>query len=228
MPFEILNKEIEIAVDKIIAQVKRNKNGIVADSLKKAGIIYEMNYGVSIVHLRNIARTFAPNNDLSRALWRKKWRETMMLASFLMEKDSKSIELLTEFTEEAHTEEVLQQLGMNSLSCFPKANLMIKDFITSVDTNKRIVACYAISSLCISNKLENTTADDFTQRLLETPIADDGNWIEINALAKALSKVGFISKTDNQVMLDFFNQRSSLSKSWHIAYEMVKTEFEYR
>lgn len=229
MPFEILNKEIEIAVDQITAQVKRHKNGVVADSLKNAGILYEMSYGVSVVHLRNIASNYPPNNNLAKALWRKKWRETMMLATMLLEKESKSLDLLNEFSNEAQTEEVLQQIGMNALSSFPNVSSTIKDFLKSGNANKRIVACYAIIRLYAASQVDDLNADEITSLLLEVcKVTNDNNWIELNALAKAISKIGYVSNVDNNEILEFFKQRASLSRSWQVSYEMVKTEFEYR
>lgn len=228
MPFEILNKQIEAEVDKITTQVKRYKNGVVVDSLKKAGILYEMSYGVSIVHLKNIVSNYKPDNQLAKTLWRKQWRETMMLSTLLLEKDIKSLGLLQEFCNEAQTEEVLQQIGMNALGGMPNSLEVIKNYITSGNTNSKIVACYALHQKVIGKNISDNTADEFTLLLLDSSLDKNSNWMEINALAKVLSKVGYMSGIENSRILEYFSERISLSKSWMLAYEMVKTEFEYR
>ena len=57
--------------------------------------------------------------------------------------------------------------------------------------------------------------------MLETSFVDNDNWDEINAVAKALAKVGYVSGIDNSVILAFFESQLELNKYWNIAFEQV-------
>lgn len=227
MPLHILNKDIEQTVENISSQVKRHKNGVVADALKKAGISYEMSFGVSIVQLRNIAAKYKKDNNLAGALWGRNWRETMILATLLNENNEKGIQLLEEFTLSANTEEVFQQLGMNMLAGFSSHKRIILDYLTSETASKRIVASYAISRI-FTGEGSHEGSTEYTRAIMSIGKPADYSRMEIIALSKAMAKVGFVSDIKKEEILSYFHKLVPVSNSWHSAYEIIKTEFDYR
>lgn len=227
MPIQILHKETEAIIDNITTQVKRLKNGVVADALKKAGITYDLSYGVSIVHLRNIAKNYKKDNVLALALWRKKWRETMILATMLLESNEGGVKLLEQFTLEAHTEELFQQLGLNGISNLPNAENIIVEYLKTGNVQKRIVACYAISKVCTASGSQKS-AEVFVSLLMDVKSPELCSWMEINAIGKAMAKAGFLSGIAQDVILEHYKKLSQKYVNWNVTYELIKTEFEYR
>ncbi len=85
MNFILDNEETEKKYQQILGLIKSYKSGEVADLMSRQGISYKLNWGVSLVELRDIAKTFEPDHLLALKLWNKQWRETMILATLLDE-----------------------------------------------------------------------------------------------------------------------------------------------
>jgi hypothetical protein len=85
MDFILDNQETELQFQTILSLIKQRKNGEVSDLMCQKGLKYKLNWGVSLIELRNIAAMFKPDHLLALKLWNKQWRETMILASMLDE-----------------------------------------------------------------------------------------------------------------------------------------------
>lgn len=61
------------------------RNGVVADSLRRAGSPYPIIFGVNLPQIREIASQFEPSADLARRLWADgRTRESALLAPWLI------------------------------------------------------------------------------------------------------------------------------------------------
>ncbi|MDO8928992.1 MAG: hypothetical protein Q7W54_08390, partial [Bacteroidota bacterium] len=67
----------------ILALIPLAKNGETVAQMKERGLIYKVNWGASIISLREIALKEEHNHLLALKLWNKQWRETMILAAML-------------------------------------------------------------------------------------------------------------------------------------------------
>ena len=85
MTFILDNQETEKKFQHLLMMIKSRKNGEVSDLMKEKGITYKLNWGVSLVELRNMTQQMEPDHLLALKLWNKQWRETMILASLLDE-----------------------------------------------------------------------------------------------------------------------------------------------
>jgi hypothetical protein len=79
------NKETEAKFQQILTLITSRKNGEVSEMMDKKGINYKLNWGLSIIELREIAGQFEPDHTLALKLWNKEWRETMILSTMLDE-----------------------------------------------------------------------------------------------------------------------------------------------
>lgn len=60
------------------------RNGMTADTLRKAGMPYSIIFGLNVPQLASIARTHVPSQELARMLWEDdKVRESRLLAAYL-------------------------------------------------------------------------------------------------------------------------------------------------
>ena len=85
MSFILDNSETEKQYQQLLSMIQSRKNGDVADLMNSKGIKYKLNWGVSLVELRQMAAQFEPDHLLALKLWNKQWRETMILATLLDE-----------------------------------------------------------------------------------------------------------------------------------------------
>ena len=83
MDFILDNNDSEKQYQSILSKIKLNRNGDITDAMKRTGIEYKMNWGVSLVILRQMAKEFEPDHLLALKLWNKQWRETSILATLL-------------------------------------------------------------------------------------------------------------------------------------------------
>lgn len=97
----------------LLAKVRLLKNGETVAQMKKMGVNYKINWGASVIHLRELARNYDKNHVLALKLWNKGWRETMILATLLDEPDRVSEEQLDYWIKSTEYIEIIEQAVMN-------------------------------------------------------------------------------------------------------------------
>lgn len=113
MDFILDNQETEKKFQQILVLVKSRKSGEVADLMKQKGINYKMNWGVSVIDLREIAKQFEPDHLLALKLWNKQWRETMILATLIDEPKLVTEEQIDYWTKTFENTEIAEQASAN-------------------------------------------------------------------------------------------------------------------
>lgn len=113
MDFLLDNKETEQKFQQLLTLIRSRKSGEIADAMKSGGISYKLNWGVSLIDLREIAGTFERNHLLALKLWNKQWRETMILATLLDEPEKVSEEQMDFWTKSFENTEIAEQASTN-------------------------------------------------------------------------------------------------------------------
>lgn len=111
MDFLIDDPIVEKDFQKILSQIRRSKNGETVEQMRNHGLIYKMNWGVSIIYLREIAAKYKSNHLLALKLWNKQWRETMILASMLDVAAEVTEEQMDYWTKSIETTEIAELLN---------------------------------------------------------------------------------------------------------------------
>jgi len=113
MDFILDNQETEKKFQQVLSLIKLKKSGEVADLMKLKGVNYKMNWGVSIIDLREIATQFEPDHLLALKLWNKQWRETMILATLTDEPKLVTEEQIDYWTKTFENTEIAEQASAN-------------------------------------------------------------------------------------------------------------------
>jgi len=113
MDFILDNQETEKKFQQIISLIKLHKSGEVADLMNQKGIKYKINWGVSIIELREIAKQFDPDHLLALKLWNKQWRETMIFATLIDEPKKVTEEQIDFWTKTFENTEIAEQASAN-------------------------------------------------------------------------------------------------------------------
>ena len=152
MDFILDNQETEKKFQQILSLVKLHKSGEVADLMKTKGINYKMNWGVSIIELREIAKQFDPDHLLALKLWNKQWRETMILATLIDNPKEVSEEQIDFWTKTFENTEIAEQasanLWVNTKFAFVKA----MEWCRSKKHVVRYTGVHLIGRLALTNK----------------------------------------------------------------------------
>jgi hypothetical protein len=113
MNFILDNPETEKNFQNLLRQIKLRKNGEISTSMKRQGIEYKLNWGVSVVELRELAKGIKPDHLLALKLWNKQWRETMILATLLDEPEKVTEEQMDFWTKSFENREIAEQASAN-------------------------------------------------------------------------------------------------------------------
>jgi hypothetical protein len=113
MNFLIDTPETEKDFQQLLRQIKLRKNGEVSTAMKRQGIEYKQNWGVSVVELRELAGVYKPDHLLALKLWNKRWRETMILATLLDPPEKVTEEQMDFWTKSFENREIAEQASAN-------------------------------------------------------------------------------------------------------------------
>lgn len=97
----------------LLAKIRLLKNGETVAQMKKMGLNYKINWGASVIHLRELAKKYDKNHLLALKLWNKGWRETMILATLLDDAELVSEEQMDYWIKSTETVEIIEQAVMN-------------------------------------------------------------------------------------------------------------------
>ena len=91
-------EETREVIRNIKKELRLFMNGVTSAQLRKLGMQYNIIFGVSIPHLKEIARKFPHDAEVARTLWKENIRESKLLAIFML-------------PEECHAEVAEQWIG---------------------------------------------------------------------------------------------------------------------
>lgn len=113
MDFLLDNKETEQKYQQLLKVIKLRQSGEVSEAMNQQGITYKLNWGVSLLDLRDIAKNYERDHLLALKLWNKQWRETMILATLLDEPAEVSEEQMDFWTKSLENTEIAEQASTN-------------------------------------------------------------------------------------------------------------------
>lgn len=113
MDFILDNKESDKKYQQILTLIKSRKSGEISEAMNNQGINYKLNWGVSIIDLREISKMFGTDHVLALKLWNKKWRETMILATLLDNPNEVTEEQMDFWTKSFENTEIAEQASTN-------------------------------------------------------------------------------------------------------------------
>lgn len=109
-----------------LQDIKKNfytfRNGIIADTLRKAGMPYKVIFGLQIPQIAAIARELQPSMELADTLWEdKEVRESRILATYLYPREEVTEEKALELLSGVITPEESDMLAFRLLKHLPFA-----------------------------------------------------------------------------------------------------------
>ena len=131
MNFYISNPELDNTINEIKRKFKLSMNGVTADYMKNSGIIYKLNFGVSIPRIKEIAQGYKLNSDLADRLWVIGIRETMIMSTLIQPVEGFKIEKAMSRIDGTDKMELVEQLSMNLLAKLPYATTLCTQCINS-------------------------------------------------------------------------------------------------
>ena len=129
------------------------RNGIIADTIRKAGANYKIIFGLNMPQLIEIAESIGHNPQLADDLWNNKsTRESMLLAPMLMDPVTLSRETASLWATQAPTTEVSDILCHRLLRHTPYALELAKELASHPDPAVRYTAIRLLFNLLPTSK----------------------------------------------------------------------------
>jgi hypothetical protein len=138
MPEQLISTETKNGFSDLMNGISRMQNGEISKILCRMGILYPINYGVSIPHLRQLVADCKPNNELAFLLWEKEIRETKILASILFEPEYISMDQAFEIGRKINNQELVEQFSKNFFSKLPFLSTLMDRWISGNDWEKML------------------------------------------------------------------------------------------
>jgi len=152
MDFILDNNETEAKFQALLNAIKRNKNGEVADSMNQQGIRYKLNWGVSILDLRDLSDNYERDHLLALKLWNKQWRETMILATLLDDPQAVTEEQMDFWTKSFENTEIAEQASSNLWVKSPFAFVKALEWCRGKKHIVRFTGIHLMGRLAITDK----------------------------------------------------------------------------
>lgn len=125
------NEETQQRVKEIKQSFRQMMDGSIAQSMRDKGIDYHLNWGATILRLRDKADEIGKDYNLAIALWKENVRECKILATMLMPPDEILPEVVDIWMEQTDTVEIAEQAAMNLYQHLPYAPAKAYEWIAS-------------------------------------------------------------------------------------------------
>lgn len=128
--------------DSMIALLRRLKvemNGAVSASMTERGLVYGLNYGVSIPTIKTIAMEYFPNHSLAQLLYRQDVRELKIAALFIDDPQDVTRDQMVLWGESISNTEIAEQV---TFQLFSKSSLASEVALEWIGCSNPLL-CYA-------------------------------------------------------------------------------------
>ena len=184
----------------ILTRIRLAKSGETVELMKNHGLTYKVNWGASVMSLRDIASQYEPNHLLALKLWNKQWRETMILAAMMDVPSEVTEEQMDYWTKSLETTEIAE-----TLNTFLWARTKFS-FIKSLEWCRgkkhlvRFTGLHLMGRLAITEK---SAMDELFEPYFDvlSPLAKDANLKQI--FYRSYILLGMKSKSMNEKAIEF-------------------------
>ncbi len=143
----IQNIDITTQVQEIKRSFRLLMDGATAASMRQKGVDYKLNWGASLVMLRQQAAQFQPSRALAIALWKEDVRECKILATLLMPPEQCPRELAELWMEQTPNVEIAEQAAFNLYQHLPYAAFMAFQWIATDEPLRQLCGFHILSRL---------------------------------------------------------------------------------
>lgn len=116
---------------KILSQLLCYKNGVIADSLRNAGINYARSYGVPVIDIKRVSKDYFPNHNLALELFARRERECKIAAVYIDNPAEVTISQIDDWAKAFNNVEITEQVCLNLFGKTSYAATKIEEWISN-------------------------------------------------------------------------------------------------
>ena len=122
-------------------------DGTASRSMREKGLNYHLNWGVSLVDLRQMAKEYGKDYELAIELWKENIRECKILATMIMPAERMLPEIVDIWVEQTQEVEIAEQAAFNLYQHLDFAPEIAFRWISSNDAIRQISGYHILSRL---------------------------------------------------------------------------------
>ncbi len=203
-------------------KIRTRDNGPAVDAMRKLGIEYRVNHGVSYNEIKNIAEQFKYNHELAVELWKHNNREFKIIATLIENPDTVEISQINNWIESIENTEIAEQISINLLWKIKNIENYITKWLEFNNTYSQKAIFVLIAQLAMRNKdLNNNIFLSYFDYIYKKSVTD--NVFLRKSVSLALRKIGRRNKILNQKAIELakkIEKQESASAKW-IAHDVL-------
>jgi len=148
-------EEVHERVQEIKRSFRLMMDGATAASMREKGLTYKLNWGASLVMLRQEANNLGQDYQLAIELWKENIRECKILATMMMPPDKMLPEVAEIWMEQTPTIEIAEQAAFNLYQHLDAAPELAYKWIASPRELDQLCGFHILSRLFMQGKSPN-------------------------------------------------------------------------
>lgn len=204
----------------IRTRCRLSMNGVVSASMREKGLNYKLNFGLSTLEIKKLAEYYTPNKELAESLWKEDTRELKILSTLLYPISEFTKSRALEWLDEAHNQEIKEQLCFNLLQFLDYAPELVIESCSSSKENLRIGGYLLLCRLIIAKKITPFHSDSLP--FVYDDISSSSSFSLQNTAVQSLRFIGKQSMSESRTILDNVKLKDLTS-----IYDDLFSDFEF-
>ena len=209
------------------SRLRLSMNGVVSTSMREQGIVYKLNFGVSLPKIKEIAADFNKNAAFAERIWSEDVRELKIIATLLYPQEQFLPEQAERWVRDIRHQEIAEQFSANLLQHLPYAHQLAALWISCEEEFTQVTGFLLYTRLFargyMAGKAEAILLLEEARRIMDAGISR-----KQCAAILALKRYGRQNKKQAQEVLHQLSDYSqSVSPEQQEFYNDLYFEFEY-
>lgn len=137
----------------IRSRFRTRMNGIVSENMRNKGVGYHVNWGISLMHLKEMALEYQKDIHVALELWKDNVRESKIMALLLMPSDEFTQDLAEVWIETMPTQEMAEMAAMLLFCRLPYAPELAYRLISQTEPLRQILGYNMLSRIFTEDNL---------------------------------------------------------------------------
>lgn len=201
-------------------------NGIVSAGMRKWGLDYKINFGLTIQQIKDVSKRYSPDASLAESLWAGgDTRELKIMGTLLYPIDQYREETADKWVQEITNQEIREQICFNLLQELPYAENLSMKWSKNQASSIRATGYWLLSRLILLKK-SNDIFPESLAYVWEDILSEDASLR--NAALLILKHIGRLSKNTAEAIMqkipEFQKSEDMLKQE---IYNSLDFEFSY-
>ncbi|GAB6008246.1 DNA alkylation repair protein [Dysgonomonas reticulitermitis] len=209
----------------IRVRCRQAMNGIVSTSMRKWGLDYKVNFGLTIQQIKDVSKRYSPDASLAETLWIENTRELKIMGTLLYPVDKYQEETADKWVQEITNQEIREQICFNLLQELPYAENLSMKWSKNQTSSIRTTGYWLLSRLMLLKKSKDILPESLPY-VWEDVLSEDASLR--NAALLILKHIGRLSEDTAETIMQ---KISEFQKSEDILkqeiYNSLDFEFGY-